>query len=87
MNATSALALPLPFAPVIRPKIGPKHVISTRPRTVNEAAFLTRIVWERSGRPRHLRQQYRREVESQLRATRHLLEEELRGARLDACAL
>ena len=61
--------------------------MSTRPPSLNEEAFLTRIVWERSGRPRHLRQQYRREVESQLRATRHLLEEELRAATSDSCAI
>ena len=41
-----------------------------------EIALLARRAWLREGRPANRQRQYRREVELQLRATRHLLTRE-----------
>jgi len=39
--------------------------------------MLAHVVWEKNGRPPGRQRQYRQEVDAQLRATRHWLEQEL----------
>jgi hypothetical protein len=45
-------------------------------QNVRDVSLLSRMAWQRDGCPPGRRRQYRREVEIQLIATRHLLEEE-----------
>ena len=42
-----------------------------------DVRILTHLIWKRDGAPLERRRHYRREVDLQLRATRHLLEREL----------
>lgn len=80
MKALSALGFPRTITLAMRPNHGPLNPKFASAPAAHEAAYLAHVVWERSGRPPELRRQYRREVEIQLCATRHLLEAELQHA-------
>ena len=65
---------PAPESPTLP---GPEGLVADPAEHDQDVAVLAHVVWEKNGRPPGRQRQYRQEVDAQLRATRHWLEQEL----------
>lgn len=73
---TPARGLPA-TAPESRTWPGPEGLVAEPSQHDHHVAVLAHAVWEKNGRPPGRQRQYRHEVDAQLRATRHWLEQDL----------